>query len=159
MKADGLLKQLEPVPVEGEDGRHDPVEHLRRPRAVKKVVAVVQSAGVVQQGEKAHHRQVGTTAFRDAQAKGLDPLPVPWPVYGVWPALENGHHVVADPGKPDFGRAFYIHNSSDYLSHLYLFPAGVHNTNLERPILIGPMEAKKPIGNWIGFAGLHTGHG
>ena len=42
VKADGLLEQLKPVPVEGEDGRHDPVEQLRRPGAVVKVLAVVQ---------------------------------------------------------------------------------------------------------------------
>ena len=120
--ANSLLEQFEPVPVEGEDGRHDPVEHLRRSWAVKKVVAVVQSAGVVQQGEKAHHRQVGTTVFSDAQSEGLDPLPVAWPVDGVRTAPENRHHVVADPGKPDLGRAFHIRNSLNDLSHLTCFP-------------------------------------
>ncbi len=126
---DGLLEQLEPVAVEGEDGRHDPVEHLRRAGAVAEVVAVVQSAGVVQQGEKAHHRQVGAAAFGEAQAEGFDPLPVPWPVDGVRAALENGHHVVADPGKPDLGRAFHIRDSLNDLSHLHLLPAGAHNPN------------------------------
>ena len=139
--AHSLLEQFEPVPVEGEDGRHDPVEHLRRPWAVKKVVAVVQSAGVVQQGEKAHHRQVGTTAFGDAQAEGLDPLPVAWPVDGVRTAPENRHHVVADPGKPDLGRAFHIRNSLDDLSHLHLLPAGAHDTDLGRPIANGPLRS------------------
>jgi hypothetical protein len=139
--ANSLLEQLEPVRVEGEDGRHDPVEHLRRPWAVKKVVAVVQSAGVVQQGEKAHHRQVGTTAFGDAQAEGLDPLPVAWPVDGVRTAPENRHHVVADPGKPDLGRAFHIRNSLDDLSHLHLLPAGAHDTDLGRPIANGPLPS------------------
>jgi hypothetical protein len=54
-------------------------------------------------------------------------------VDGVRTALENGHHVVADPGKPDLGRAFHIRNSLDDLSHLHLLPAGARNANRGRP--------------------------
>ena len=138
VKADGLLELPESVPVEGEDERHDPVELFRRPGAVVRVVPVVQPAGVVEQGEKAHHRQVGTTAFGNAQTERLDPLPVPWPVDGERAAAENRHHVVADPGKPDFGRAFYICNSFDCLSHLHLLPAGPSKRILSRRLLTNP---------------------
>jgi hypothetical protein len=67
------------------------------------VLAVVLPAGVVKEGEKPHHGQVGPTAFCDVEAKGVDSLPVAWPVNGINPAPENGDRVFPNPSYPRGG--------------------------------------------------------
>lgn len=59
--------------------------------------AVVLPAGVVQQGEKTDHGQVGTTRLGDVQSECVNPLPVAWSVDGMRSAPGNGHHVFTDP--------------------------------------------------------------
>ena len=124
MEADGLLEQIEAATVDGEDIRDDSVEHLRCPRPMIEVRAVVVPAGVVKEGEKAHHRQVGATVFSDVEAKSIDSSPVAGSVDGLRSTLKNGNYVFADPGKPSLGRTFHIRNSSYSLAHFPLLRTG-----------------------------------
>jgi hypothetical protein len=83
MKPDGFLEQVEAALVEAENRRNDSVEQFSRPWPVIEIRPVVLPAGVVQKCEKAHHRQIGSTAFGDVEAKCIDPLPVAWTVDGM----------------------------------------------------------------------------
>jgi hypothetical protein len=124
VKPNRFIEQVEAARVDSEDGWDDSAEHFSRPRPMIEVRAIVLPAGVMEESEKAHYCQIGTTAFSDIQTKCIDPLPVAWPVDGMRSALENGHHVFPDTSKPSLWRGFHIRKSSDSLSHLHLLFRG-----------------------------------